>query len=532
MGNLDLLSYETLLEESFPLEISDKQKHHRQPQQRVLENQRKNRKLALDGITGWMAWVSIIFVLVATVISPPLVFSIASIAGIYMAGRFAIASFNAVRGLSFIKATEKIDWRGEYTRLRRADSLEWEEIIHVMVIPNYKEDYGVLQDTLERIAQSPLAKTQVCVVLGMEEREKDAHIKAKSLVAEFQSRFLYILTTFHPKDLVGEVAGKSSNEAWAAREAYKTLVVGQGYDIDKMVITILDADSLIHPRYLEAVTSRFATTRKKDRFHRMWQAPIRYDNNIWKVHPFFTFLHAYSTVWYLAGLSGKHPMPLSTYSLSFRLAHEVDYWDTDVIPEDWHMYIKCYFKRKGNLQLEPIYLPFSGYSAAVGENFVSAFRSQYAQSVRHMWGAEDVGYIIDQSSKHTMMSPIRKLTILWRVVHNHALSTTGWVITNLGVQLALLLYPNLISKGTILTQMTILQGVIQVIILTSVLFWVVDMRMRPQKKSWRIDEVIFTAISFFIMPVTTLILSILPALEAQTRLMLGIPINYRVARKV
>ena len=531
MGNLDLLSYETLLEESFPLEISDKQHHHSQPQQRVLEAISTERKLLLDGITGWMAWSSIVFVVIATLFSPTLVFTISAIVGTYMAGRFALAGISAVRGLALIKEAEKIDWHSEYHRLHRADSLAWEDVVHVMIMPNYKEDAGVLYNTLERIAMSPLAKTQVCVVLAMEEREKEAISKAETLVDAFESRFLHIITTFHPKDIAGEVAGKSSNEAWAAREAYKNLVIGQGYDINKMVITIMDADSLIHTRYLEAVNCHFATAPKESRFNRVWQAPIRYDNNIWKVHPFFTFLHAYSTAWYLSGLSGKHPMPLSTYSLSFRLAHDVGYWDTDVIPEDWHMYIKCYFKRKGNLQLHPIYLPFSGYSAAVGENFMAAFRSQYAQSVRHMWGAEDVGYIIDQSGKHEM--PVMgKLTMFWRVMHNHALSTTGWVITNLGVQLAFLLYPNLLSKGLISTQMMILQAVVQVIVITSFLFWVIDMRMRPQKPSWRIDDVIITAISFLIMPFTTVVLSILPALEAQTRLMLGIPINYRVARKV
>ncbi len=531
MGNLDLLSYEALLEESFPLEISDKPQSQTQVQHRGLESINKSRSLILDGITGWVAWSAILIVVVGALFSPVFVFTLSAIAGTYMAGRFAMAGFLALNGVIRIQKAQKVNWRTEYDRLRRADSLVWEDVIHTVIIPNYKEDYTVLYDTLERIAQSPLAKTNVCVILGMEEREKDAAAKAESLTIAFESRFLHIITTFHPKDIAGEVAGKSSNEAWAAREAYKTLVVGHGYDINQMVITIMDADSLIHPHYLEAVTCQFATTPVQNRFNSMWQAPIRYDNNIWKVHPFFTFIHAYSTAWYLSGLSGRHPMPLSTYSLSFRMAHEVGYWDTDVIPEDWHMYIKCYFKRHGNLQLHPIYLPFSGYSAAVGETFIDAVRSQYAQSVRHMWGAEDVGYILDQSSKHQRMPILPQLTIFWRVFHNHALSTTGWVITNLGVQLALLVYPSLNYDPIIGTQMAILHAVIQIIISVSLLFWVIDLRMRPQK-SWTISEMIMTIISFIIMPFTTVFMTILPALEAQTRLMLGIPIHYRVARKV
>lgn len=530
MGNLDLLSYEALLEETFPLEISDK------PQTapyRGLESETpKQKSIILDGITGWIAWSAVLIMVVGALVNPPFVFTISALVGVYMAGRFLMAGILAMRGMMLIKEAEKVNWRVKYHQHRRSDSLAWTDVIHVMIIPNYKEDYDVLRDTLARIAESPMAKTQVCVVLGMEDREQNVHDKAESLMMEFESRFLHMIATYHPKDIPGEVAGKSSNEAWAGREAYKTLVLGHGYDINKMVITIMDADSLIHRRYLEAVTYHFATTPTKMRYNRMWQAPIRYDNNIWKVHPFFTFLHAYSTAWYLSGLMGRNPMPLSTYSLSFRLAHEVGYWDTDVIPEDWHMYLKCYFKRKGNMQLQPIFLPFSGYSAAVGETFMDAFRSQYNQSVRHMWGAEDVGYIINQSTQHDDMPTLSKLGIFWHVLHNHALSTTGWIVTNVGVQLALFLHPEYIATGVVAQQIALLQVIIHLIIITSFLFWVMDMRMRPQKTSWRLDEIIMTGICFVIMPFTTIILSILPALEAQTRLMLGIPINYRVARKV
>lgn len=530
MGNLDLLSYEALLEESFPLEISDK------PQsapQRGLESETATQKsIILDGITGWIAWSAMLIMVVGALVNPVFVFTISAIVGMYMAGRFLMAGILALRGMILIKEAQKIDWQAKYHQHHHPDNLAWGDVLHVMIIPNYKEDYKVLYDTLARIAESPIAKTQVCVVLAMEEREKDALAKSESLTVAFESRFLHMMTTFHPKDIPGEVPGKSSNEAWAGREAYKALVLGHGYDIDNMVITIMDADSLIHPRYLEAVTYHFATAPKDIRYNRMWQAPIRYDNNIWKVHPFFTYLHAYSTAWYLSGLMGRKPMPLSTYSLSFRLAHDAGYWDTDVIPEDWHMYIKCYFKRKGNMDLQPILLPFSGYSAAVGDTFIDAFRSQYNQSVRHMWGAEDVGYIIEQSTQNQKMPLLPKLSIFWHVLHNHALSTTGWIMTNLGVQLALILHPQYISTGIVSYQINLLQAIIHIIILTSFLFWVMDMRMRPPKDSWRLDEILITAISFVIMPFTTVILTILPALEAQTRLMLGIPIHYRVARKV
>lgn len=529
MGNLDFLSYEALLEETFPLEISDKPTT---TYRNLDDKTSKQKSIITHGITGWIAWASLLIMIVGALVNPSFVFTLSMLVGIYIASRFLVAGILALRGMTYIREAEKKDWKIQYHQHRRMDSLAWRDVIHVMLIPNYKEDYDVLRDTLRRIAESPLAKRQVCVVLAMEEREQHAQTKAESLMMEFEPYFLHIFATYHPKDIPGELAGKSSNEAWAGREAYKRLVLGHGYDINKMVITIMDADSLIHPRYIEALTYHFATTPAKRRHNCMWQAPIRYDNNIWNVHPFFTFIHALSTIWYLSGLMSKRPMPLSTYSLSFRLAHDVGYWDTDVIPEDWHMYLKCYFKRRGHMQLHPIFLPFSGYSAAVGDTFIDAFRGQYNQSVRHMWGAEDVGYIINQSIHHHDMPIMPKISILWRVLHTHILSTTGWITANIGGQLAFLLHPDYVASGAVAQQIMILQVAVYVIISSSVLFWVMDMRMRPRKTTWRLSEILLIGICFAIMPFTTFMLSVLPALEAQTRLMLGIPIHYRVARKV
>lgn len=56
------------------------------------------------------------------------------------------------------------------------------------------------------------------VVLAMEEKEQEAPEKAKKLMSSFQNSFYAIRATFHPANLPGEIAGKSSNVAHAARE--------------------------------------------------------------------------------------------------------------------------------------------------------------------------------------------------------------------------------------------------------------------------------------------------------------------------
>ena len=64
-------------------------------------------------------------------------------------------------------------------------------------------------------------------------------------------------------------------------------------------------------------------------------------------------------------------------------------------------------------------------------------------------------------------------------------------------------------------------------------FWWLDMRIRPpRKKPWTARAVFMTVISFPLLPILTVIFLALPVIEAQTRLLLGIPIRVKVAREV
>ncbi|MFN8556910.1 MAG: glycosyltransferase family 2 protein [Dehalococcoidia bacterium] len=77
--------------------------------------------------------------------------------------------------------------------------------------------------------------------------------------------------------------------------------------------------------------------------------------------------------------------PQSTYSLSLRMAHEVGYWDPDVIPEDWHMFLKCFFTFSGSVEVESIFLP-TGNDAVRAATTWRSYVEAYQQHKRHAWG--------------------------------------------------------------------------------------------------------------------------------------------------
>ncbi|MCU0475333.1 MAG: hypothetical protein MUC99_04340 [Anaerolineae bacterium] len=294
---------------------------------------------ALDGIPGCLAWLALLFSFASALAFPRVVLTLAAVIYAYSALRFTLAGLSNLRGLKKIRQYEQTDWRAEYDKVaaKRPDVLPWEAVRHVVVIPNYKEPDSILRKTLDNLAIQVGARQNMAIVLAMEAAEPNASHKAERLIADYQDKFLAIGASIHPTGLPGELRCKSSNEAWAARYARRWLIDELGWDINHMVITSMDADTLWHPLYFYALTYAFATNPDDLRYTRFWQAPIRYHGNIWEISPPMRLVNAYGSAFELAYLSAPfwYALPMSSYSLSFRLLDSSGYWDGDVIADEW-----------------------------------------------------------------------------------------------------------------------------------------------------------------------------------------------------
>jgi hypothetical protein len=78
------------------------------------------------------------------------------------------------------------------------------------------------------------------VYLAMEQRERNAETKAARLTNEFSKKFRSIDFTVHPSDIPGELAGKGSNMAWAARKLSEKYSLAQRKDV---IVTGIDGKS-------------------------------------------------------------------------------------------------------------------------------------------------------------------------------------------------------------------------------------------------------------------------------------------------
>ena len=118
-----------------------------------------------------------------------------------------------------LRDCEVVDWE---QRVPEDAPTQFKDVVHVVVIPNYKEPEETLARTLDTLA-AQANKGNIVVVLAMEARDPLAHRTAGSLIARYGPHFLSMKYCTHSM-APGEVAGKSSNENWAMRCAKHHLV--------------------------------------------------------------------------------------------------------------------------------------------------------------------------------------------------------------------------------------------------------------------------------------------------------------------
>jgi hypothetical protein len=191
----------------------------------------------LDGIPGFAAWLALLLSITFAVAFPRLMLWVAVIVALYAAFRFLIAGFANALGLRKIKRWEKIDWCDMYQKHAPPDALKWEDVRHVVIIPNYKEPAHVLAKTLDSLAAQHGAADHLIIVLAMEAAETGCAEKAEALRRQYAPRFHQFYATIHPRGLPNEMQSKSANQAWAARWIRRRLVDELGYHLDQ------------HPRY-------------------------------------------------------------------------------------------------------------------------------------------------------------------------------------------------------------------------------------------------------------------------------------------
>ena len=504
----------------------------------------------LDGIPGFIAWLALLVSIASAVAFPLTLMLTAALVASYSAFRFFLAGIANAMGIQRIKEWEGIDWHEKYLEDKTPSSLDWDSVQHLVVIPNYNESMKILSRTLDQLSLQHNAQTQISVLLAMEAAEPGSYEKAQSLHRQYADHFANVYFTVHPRGLIGEMQCKSANLSWAVNRFLENIVDESHLNTETVVITTMDADTRWHENHFAALTYHFAIN--EDRHRTFWQAPIRYHGNIWQVNPLMRIINTYATAFELAYLAAPWwmAMPMSSYSLSLNLLLQSGNWDTDVIADEWHMLIKAYFATGGNVALQHIYLPFLADSTT-GANIFQSIKNRYSQTLRHAWGSKEVGYMLAKLIENPDAVSPNALKLLLRIAHDILLAGAGWIILTVGSQLPVFFHPHIapvkvdgffaagnkwdyVLAGFATSHpawiMLAIAGIVMLILV--VVYQVQDYRIRPPRIApYTLTESLLELLSIPFMLVLTLFVVALPTLVAQTRLLLGIPLQFIVTDK-
>ncbi len=403
------------------------------------------------------------------------------------------------------------------------------EIHHYVIIPNYKEPLYKIEETIKAILDNDHPYKNISLCLAFEKREVEAIEKEHHIRKKFAPYFEHILCYYHELS-VHEAAGKASNQTSAARNLEKHLIQTKT-ELKNALITICDADSKLPKNYFSYLTHCYLTDKERD-YHFYW-APVLLYNNFWKLTFFVRIQATLSSILRLSFLSQKDRLiQISTYSTNMWLLKKINYWDVDVIPEDWHIYFQAFFTFGEKVKTIPLYTIVSG-DAIYSGNTLKTFVSRYEQEKRWAWGVTDIGYSLKKyfSTPHIPSYP--KLKKILYLIENHLFWPTSFFILTISASIPPIINP--VFKRTVLGfLLPQLSGLILTLSTSMILVYIyLDIKMRERINiKTKLISIPFIVIQWYFLPFISFLLSSLPALESHTRMIMGKKIEYKVTEKL
>ena len=257
---------------------------------------------------------------------------------------------------------------------------------HVVLICQYKEPREILEATLGSLASQTHAK-DVIVVLACEDRDPTADETFEYLDASLGPSFRSLWRTTHVLRTTTEIAGKSSNENYAARVIWQRLIIDGGLDPGKVMLTIADADSLFDSVFLEHVEAEYH--RVPDGSRCIFDAPTHITRNLPECEALiqhFEIARTHFCTFY------RYSMPSfaqSNYSLTLAFARDLNFWDPLNTSEDMHTTLKALCLTAGADVVVPVW-------SLILNDAVPGYGDRWDQAKRHMWGVEEIAWITAQ----------------------------------------------------------------------------------------------------------------------------------------
>jgi len=480
----------------------------------------------LEILPGAISWLTLILMFLVSWQWPVVAAVFIILFDIYWFFKTFYFTFHLAHSFKILRNYQKKNWILELEKLPkekyRLPIENWQDLYHLIILPMANEDYAILKSSFEALLHANYPKEKFIVVLATEgrysEKVKEAVEKIKE---EFSDKFFRFLITIHPADISGELAGKGANAAWAGKEAKRLIIDELKIPYERIIVSNFDIDTVILPEYFGCLSYHYLTASRP--LQSSYQPIPLFTNNIWIAPALARIISFSSTFWQLIQQSRPERMStFSSHSMPFQALVDIDFWQTNVVSEDSRIFWQCFLYYNGEWDVVPLFYSVQ-MDANVDKTFFKTMVNQYKQQRRWGYGAFDIAYAFFGFLKNKKISFWKKLSrgfFLFEGFYSWATASLlifflGWLPLVLGgsrFNLTLLSF-NLPQ----ITSYIMTAASFGIVIFAVLSFWFLPPRP-PKYGKWRY---LFFVLQWFLMPINLIVFGALPALEAQTRLMLG-----------
>ncbi|MFA4998712.1 MAG: glycosyltransferase family 2 protein [Candidatus Paceibacterota bacterium] len=465
---------------------------------------------------GALSWLTIFLAILLSWLKPVWMSFFIICFVIYWMFRAIYFSFHLHASYKRMKVNEKIDWIDKLNQLKGKN---WRDIYQLVVLPMYREPLEIVRESFNSLSASDWPKDQMIVVLSCE--EEGAVETAKKIEAEFGDRFFKFLLVFHPKNLSGEIAGKGANETWGARKAKELIVDPFKIPYENIIFSSFDIDSCVFPKYFSCLGYYYLTVTKPTRCS--FQPIPLFINNVWQAPPISRIFSFSASFWEMMCQEREEKMlTFSSHSMSFKALIDVDFRQVNVVSDDSRIFWQCLLRYDGDYRVVPLYYPIS-MDANVAQTFLKTMKNVYLQQRRWAYGAGDIPYFFFGFLKNKKIALSKKLSLGFNIVEScWSWATVSILIFLLGFLPIILggdaFRQTLLSyKLPIFTRNILTVGMIGLI--GSAFFSILLLPPKPPELGKR--KYLILILEWFLLPFIMIFFTSMPALEAQTRWMLG-----------
>ncbi len=484
----------------------------------------------LEILPGLLTWLTLTLPILLAYRFPKVVSIVVMIYALYWFFRTMTMTYHLVLGYRRYRWAAKKHWLQE---LKVTHPSEWRRVVHLVLVPMYKEEYATVEATFQALADSDYPLRSIIPILCTEERAGEmAQETAEKISQKFGQTFGNLFVTIHPGDIPGEVKGKGPNITHAAKEVVPKLLAS-GYKAEDILVTTLDADNRVDPHYFASATKAFIEC--EDPKHSSFQPLPMYFNNIWNVPLFIRMIALGSSFWVMVEATRPDRLRnFSAHSQSLTGLIACDYWSTTTIVEDGHQYWRSLYRFHGKHTVIPIFVPIY-MDAVLSHSFWGTVKEQYLQKRRWAWGVSDIPYVFVHNLQDKTMTFWEKWKLFFRLFEGHY----SWATTSL--VLAFGSWPPLLINATyqktvfaynfpfFYSKILLVAGIGMIVTLV-----ISTLILPPPPKRYRNHKLIMLRdwlLTPILLPITNIFLGALPAIDSQTRLMFGRYLEFRVTIK-